>query len=81
MNKTVLITWIILMVLTIASALCSNVKGDYIALIIIGFSILKIGGVAFQFMELKKANKVWQYLMVLYLVCFTAAIFIIQALY
>lgn len=58
-NKATL-TWIILIVLTIASALISKVESKYVVLIILILSALKFLGIAFQFMELKKAHPFWK---------------------
>ncbi len=70
MNKTVLITWILLLILTVTSAIFANVEGKYIAYILLGFTVLKFIGVAFQFMELKKAHPFWKLTLVSFLLIF-----------
>lgn len=60
MNKKATITWIILIVLTIASALISKLESKYVVLIILLLSALKFIGIAFQFMEVKKAHPFWK---------------------
>lgn len=60
MNKKATITWIILIVLTIVSALISKFEGKYIVFLILIFAVLKFLGIAFQFMELKKAHSFWR---------------------
>ncbi len=66
MNSTSKITWILLLVLTIASAVFSNMQGNYIIPIIMALAVFKFIGVAFQFMELKKAHSFWKILIVTY---------------
>lgn len=77
MNKTEIITWIILLGLTITSALFSEIQSKYSVLIIMVFAALKFIGVAFQFMELKKAHTFWKVLLVSFLMIYTLLILII----
>jgi len=59
MNKNFL-TWALLMILTTASYLFSERDGGVTVLIVLLlFTVIKIGLVAFQFMELKKAHVAW----------------------
>lgn len=60
MKNTATLTWVILIVLTITSALVSKLESKYIVLIILILSALKFLGIAFQFMELKKAHPLWK---------------------
>jgi len=60
MKNTATITWIILIVLTITSALISKLESKYVVLIILILSALKFFGIAFQFMEIKKAHVFWK---------------------
>ncbi|CAM3373961.1 cytochrome C oxidase subunit IV family protein [Aequorivita lipolytica] len=64
MERTFNITWLILIVLTIITAVFANIGSAYVTSIILGLSFLKIIGVAFFFMELKKANAFWKVLLV-----------------
>jgi len=48
----------------------------FFAFIILGLSFLKFIGVAFYFMELKKANSFWKVL----LICFLGLLFLVVAL-
>lgn len=64
MERTFNITWIVLIALTILTAVFANVDMKYIAIVILGLSFLKFIGVAFFFMELKKANVFWRVLLV-----------------
>lgn len=64
MERTFNITWIVLIGLTILTAVFANVEMKYIAIVILGLSFLKFIGVAFFFMELKKANVFWRVLLV-----------------
>ena len=77
MNKTAIITWAILIVLTIVSALLSGIQSKYTVLLIMGISALKFIGVAFQFMELKKAHTFWKVLLLSFLVIYTMLLLII----
>ncbi len=67
MERTFNITWLVLIVLTIISAVFANLDIAYVAIIILGLSFLKFIGVAFFFMELKKANVFWKVLLVAFL--------------
>lgn len=62
MKKSLSTTYAILLVLTISTALVSVlVKASTFAVsIIMGISAIKFLLVAFQFMELKKANSFWK---------------------
>ena len=60
MKNTATLTWIILIVLTITSALASKFENVYVVFIILILSALKFIGIAFQFMEIKKAHVFWK---------------------
>jgi len=60
MKNTVTITWIILIMLTISSALVSKLDSKYVVLIILVLSAIKFLGIAFKFMEIKKAHVFWK---------------------
>tara|TARA_R110002072_G_scaffold51509_2_gene138219 strand:+ start:980 stop:1213 length:234 start_codon:yes stop_codon:yes gene_type:complete len=64
MKNTATITWIILIVLTLVSALISKLEGAYIVLMILILAVLKFLGIAFQFMEMKKAHVFWKTLII-----------------
>lgn len=64
MNKTATFTWIILVALTVASALISRFDGTYVVILILVLSALKFFGIAFQFMEIKKAHLFWKTLII-----------------
>lgn len=68
MERTFNITWILLIVLTIITAVFSSLEMKYVAIVILGLALLKFIGVAFFFMELKKANVFWRILLVGFLV-------------
>ena len=67
MERTFNITWLVLIGLTLFSAVFANLDLTYAAIIILGLSFLKFIGVAFFFMELKKANTFWKVLLVAFL--------------
>ena len=63
MERTFNLTWIFLITLTILTAIFANLEMKNIAIIILGLAFLKFIGVAFFFMELKKANVFWRILL------------------
>lgn len=76
-NKATL-TWIILIVLTIVSALISKLENSYVVLIILALSALKFFGIAFQFMEVKKAHVFWKISVAGFIVVFFGVILLIK---
>ena len=70
MKNTLTITWIILIVLTITSALVSKLDSKYVVLIILILSALKFFGIAFQFMEIKKAHLFWKTIIIWFVFLF-----------
>lgn len=78
MKSTSIITWIVLLLLTIASAMFSDVQGKYIIPIIMTLAAFKFIGVSFQFMELKKAHPFWKSLVFIYLIIIIALILVIK---
>jgi len=78
MNKLSIITWVSLIILTIISGVFSNIENRLVVLIIIGLATIKFLGVAFQFMELKKAHSFWKSSIVVFIFIFTALIWIIH---
>ena len=77
MKKQAIITWGILILLTIVSALISNFyyNGNYFLQIIIVFAVLKFIGVVFSFMELHKAHNFWKITVLAFLFLFSIVIF------
>jgi len=71
------ITWIILILLTIASALVSKLESTHVVLIILIFSSLKFFGIVFQFMELKRAHVFWKGMIVGFLTIFATSLLFI----
>ena len=67
MKKTYNYTWIALIVLTVASALITNFEMAYAVVFILFLAFLKFIGVAYNFMELNKANVFWKVLLVVFL--------------
>jgi Flp pilus assembly protein protease CpaA len=71
MKKTTVYTLLALILLTISTALISDVSFLKIgALLILGLSCIKFLLVAFNFMELKKAHIFWKIALVSFLVLF-----------
>ncbi len=78
MRKTLTITWLILIVLTIVSALVSKLQAVYVVPIILILAAVKFIGIAFQFMELKKANTFWKAMILAFLLLFTVIILAVK---
>ncbi len=75
MKKKDIYTLGALFVLTTLTAVFSKTENiKYVALIILVLSAIKFSFVAFQFMEMKKANSLWKVLIIGILVLFTAII-------
>ncbi len=70
---------VLLYILTIVSALISKFYYGWKAFVtvILVLSAIKFMLVAFQFMEMKKANSFWKFMIIFYLVIFVATITII----
>ena len=65
--------WLVLILLTILSALAANnlIGFKYLAFVILGFSALKFIGVAFYFMEIKDAHPFWKAVLLIFLSIFS----------
>jgi hypothetical protein len=74
MNKTSLTTLIALLTLTLLSVLCSFVQEKYIGAVILGLSLLKFIGVAFLFMDLRKAHIFWKATLLIFVTLFITLI-------
>ena len=79
MKKKDIYTLGLLIVLTILTAFFSNNFSSfkYITLTILGLSAIKFLLVAFNFMELKKANSFWKFLIIAFLILFVGIICLI----
>ena len=77
MNKANSFTLIILLVLTITASVISNSSSSSVVMAILGVASLKFIGVAFQFMELKKAHIFWKSSLVIFLTVFSILIWAI----
>ena len=76
MEKKTIYTWVALLVLTLISGIISTQTSNYIPIIIILLASFKFIGVAFYFMELKKANVFWKILVLSFLTVFNTVILI-----
>lgn len=70
-KKLFLKVWIILMVLTIVSAFVSESNMLYASIIVILLSVIKFLGVAFYFMDLKKAHVFWKSSVLIFVILFS----------
>ena len=78
MNKSSIITWVSLLLLTIISALFSSLENKFVVLLILGLAAIKFLGIAFQFMELKKAHFFWKTTIVIFALIFSVIILLIH---
>ncbi len=76
MTKQHIITWVILMILTVTSGLVSQSVAAFVVPVILLLAAFKFIGVAFNFMEMKKANIFWKILIVGYLVVFVGIVYL-----
>ena len=67
-------TWLLLLTLTVIAGLISSTNFAYTVPLILVLAVLKFMGVAFSFMEMKKANLFWKVLIVSFLVVFCGII-------
>ncbi|WP_299158206.1 cytochrome C oxidase subunit IV family protein [uncultured Tenacibaculum sp.] len=74
MNKSTIITWVSLLLLIIISTLFSTIENSLFVYLIIGLAAIKFLGVAFQFMELKKAHSFWKIAILCFLFIFTVLV-------
>ncbi|MCW8981959.1 MULTISPECIES: cytochrome C oxidase subunit IV family protein [Altibacter] len=77
MEKTLNITWLLLLFLTITSLIFSNPELQQTASILMGLAILKIIGVAFYFMELRRAHLFWKLLLIFFLLLLCAVLLLL----
>ena len=77
MKKSATITWIILIALTISSALVSNLDTKYVVLTILILSALKFFGIAFQFMEIRKAHVFWKTIIIGFIFLFGIGLLVV----
>jgi hypothetical protein len=77
MNKKLSLTWISLIGLTVISALIANTSPSYAAFLIIALAGAKFLGIAFQFMELKKAHLFWKIVLSLFLSLFAICLLLL----
>ncbi|MGB1307817.1 MAG: cytochrome C oxidase subunit IV family protein [Oceanihabitans sp.] len=68
------ITWVLLILLTIISAFVAKLENTYVAIIILLLAAFKFIGIAFQFMELKKAHSFWKGITVGFVLVFIVSI-------
>ncbi|WP_339918686.1 cytochrome C oxidase subunit IV family protein [uncultured Flavobacterium sp.] len=80
MKKSLLVTYGLLIVLTITTALISNSTSfsNVAVALIMGLSGIKFLLVAFQFMELKKANSAWKYTLIIVLALIISLVLLIS---
>ena len=77
MTKQNISTWILLLVLTVIAGLVSSTSLTYLVPLILILAVLKFIGVAFNFMEMKKAHVFWKILLISYLVVFCGVVLVV----
>ena len=72
MTRANLITWILLVILTLLGFSFSEgqATGTILALSLMGMTILKFSGIGFQFIGLKYANGFWKIIYLVYIFLF-----------
>ena len=75
-TKTNTIVWIALIILISLSYFFSETGIKNAAIMISIFSVIKFLSVGFQFMEAKKANRLWQIILTFFAVVYFTAVFI-----
>ncbi len=73
MKKHLFLTvWLVLIILTITTALVSNsaLTIKQAVILILGLSVIKFLGVSFYFMELRKAHLFWKISVLFYVILF-----------
>ena len=72
MKKTLFLkVWMVLIVLTIVSALVSESNLLYASVLVIVLSVVKFLGVSFYFMELRKAHIFWKSSVLIFVIIFS----------
>ncbi len=72
--KKLVITLIVLILLTIVTAITSNGNTHFTIITILILAVLKFIGVAFYFMEMRKAHIFWKTSVIFFLIMFTALV-------
>jgi len=80
MKKSLFLTYGLLLLLTVATALISilNIISIVVVSLIMGISAIKFLLVAFQFMELKKANVFWKSSLIFVLTLIISIVILLQ---
>ncbi len=65
------------MVCTVLAGIASSMSHKYAVILILGLSIIKFMGVAFEFMELKVAHNFWKIAIIVYVLVFAGILLII----
>lgn len=76
MSKPLTLTWIILVALTLISASFAQLGSAYTSLIVLALSVFKFIGIAFQFMEIKKAHAFWKIIILAFVLMFSGILFV-----
>ncbi len=72
------IVWIVLVGLTVTTALITKINFEYIAALILIVSFFKFVGISFYFMELRKAHVLWKVALLSFLTLFIIVILIVK---
>jgi len=80
MTKSTTISWVVLILLTIVSAFLSVSEMVYAGILIMVLAGVKFAGVAFEFMELKKANSFWKVALMSFLTLFLIVLIAINSI-
>ena len=77
MTKSNIITWVLLIALTVASYLFSegNLSGNKLVLFIMSITIVKFISIGLQFVELKHAHTIWKVMFIGFILAFSVFVF------
>lgn len=76
MTKPLTFTWITLVALTLISASFAQWESAYTVLIVLALSVFKFIGIAYQFMEIKKAHAFWKVIILAFVLIFAGILFV-----
>jgi len=77
MTKANIITWVLLIALTVAAYLFSegNLSGNTLVFFIMTITIVKFISIGLQFVELKKAHTLWKVLFIGFILFFSVFVY------
>jgi len=73
MKRTNIVTWLLVVALTLTAYLCSeaNLTGTALVVFLMAITLIKFTAISWQFVELKISHVVWQLLFAGFMLIFT----------